>query len=219
MHLFGAIKMAFKSLWTTKLRSFLTMLGIIIGVMAVSLLSTVASGVSDAVISSIRSQSTLAAMMNTSSKLTFEKATDIISGVQPDDKNADNYFNYSLVYSNSTLVATAEKSILEADSSGIIDFLTAEKLYKKEDFDYDKLTDEEKSLVDTLILKKKGALGTTVYAVDNNFTDVFDFKLYGNFPTNGNELLVDYVFLKAFLGGEVLSYDDCKTLIFVCNFS
>ena len=200
MHLFQAVKMACKSLWTNKLRSFLTMLGIIIGVMAVSLLSTVATGVSDAVVSSIRSQSTLAAMMNTSSNLTYEKAIDIIEGVQPDDKEAGNYFDYSLVYTTSIIVANAEKSILEADNPG--EYLTPEKLYKKEDFDYSKMTDEEKAIADTLIMKKKGALGTTIYAVDSKFKDVYGLKMQGTFPTNGNELLVDYKFLDTFFGTE-----------------
>ena len=59
MHLWQAIKMASKSLWTNKLRSFLTMLGIIIGVMTVALLTSVASGVQTAVVSQIRTQSTL----------------------------------------------------------------------------------------------------------------------------------------------------------------
>ena len=54
MHLWQAIKMASKSLWTNKLRSFLTMLGIIIGVMTVALLTSVASGVSNAVVSQIK---------------------------------------------------------------------------------------------------------------------------------------------------------------------
>ena len=44
MHLWQAIKMACKSLWSNKVRSFLTMLGIIIGVMTVALLTSVASG-------------------------------------------------------------------------------------------------------------------------------------------------------------------------------
>ncbi len=42
MHIWQALKMACKSLWTNKMRSFLTMLGIIIGVFTVSLLTTVA---------------------------------------------------------------------------------------------------------------------------------------------------------------------------------
>ena len=203
MHLFQAVKLACKSLWTKKLRSFLTMLGIIIGVMAVSLLSTVASGVSNAVVSSIRSQSTLAAMMNASEKLTYEKAIEIINGVQPDDKNADNYFDYSLVYSGSALVANAQKSILEVDNPG--DYLTPERLYKREEFDFSKMTDDEKTMAETLLKKKKGALGTTVYAVDKNFTDVYNFKYQGEFPKNGDELIVDYRFLDTFFGSEIVT--------------
>ena len=85
MHIIQAFKMAIKSLWTNKLRSFLTMLGIVIGVFAVSLLTTVAQGVSDAVVSQIREQSTLAVYMNMSEKLVNKDANATVKSIQPTD--------------------------------------------------------------------------------------------------------------------------------------
>lgn len=204
MHLFQATKLACKSLWTNKIRSLLTMLGIIIGVMAISLLSTVASGVTDAVVSSIRSQSTLAAMMNTSDKLTYNKAIEIIEDIQPENKDAVAYFDYSLVYSGTSLVANAEKSIIEQDTS-VLSYLTAQKLYRESDFNFDELTEEEAELARFLTTIKKGALGTTVYAVDNNFKDVYNLKFTGDFPSNSSEILVDDVFLETFFKSERLT--------------
>ena len=93
MHFWQAIKMASKSLWTNKLRSFLTMLGIIIGVVTVSLLVTVAQGVSDAVVSSIRTQSTLSIIMNTSGKMTYSGLSAVLKSEQPEE-SAEDYFEY-----------------------------------------------------------------------------------------------------------------------------
>ena len=92
MHIWQAIKMACKSLWTNKLRSFLTMLGLIIGVMTVALLTSVASGVQTAVISSIRSQSTLSIIMATSDKATYSKLESTLKRNQP-EKDAEDYYD------------------------------------------------------------------------------------------------------------------------------
>ena len=44
MRISQAFKMAFSAVWGNKVRSFLTMLGVIIGVLAVSLLITLGQG-------------------------------------------------------------------------------------------------------------------------------------------------------------------------------
>ena len=120
MHILQALKMACKSLWTNKMRSFLTMLGIIIGVLTVSLLTTVAQGVSNAVVSSIREQSTMAALMNMDttidSKMTYKNVNDIIRSVQPEDKNAEDYFDYSLAITSKSIVALENlEGVLDSD--------------------------------------------------------------------------------------------------------
>ena len=104
MHIAQAFKMACKSLWTNKLRSFLTMLGIIIGVVTVALLTSVASGVSNAVVSSIRSQSTLAVMMNNSTDMTVSYVDTLLKTYQHEETD-DDYYDYSLVYSSYATIA------------------------------------------------------------------------------------------------------------------
>lgn len=197
MHIIQAFKMAMKSLWTNKLRSFLTMLGIIIGVFAVSLLTTVAQGVSDAVVSQIREQSTLAVYMNMSEKLVNKDADATVKSVQPTDIEAEDYFDYSLVNQFTSLVASAD---LETVSADVLEYLTADKIYTKNDFpNYDSMTDDEKSYADLLMMKKKGSVSTTVMFVSPNFEKVYDIKYDGNFPKNENELLIDSEFAKTFL--------------------
>ena len=197
MHIIQAFKMAMKSLWTNKLRSFLTMLGIIIGVFAVSLLTTVAQGVSDAVVSQIREQSTLAVYMNMSEKLVNKDADATVKSVQPTDIEAEDYFDYSLVNQFTSLVASAD---LETVSADVLEYLTADKIYTKNDFpNYDNMTDDEKSYADLLMMKKKGSVSTTAMLVSPNFEKVYDIKYDGSFPKNENELLIDSEFAKTFL--------------------
>lgn len=206
MHFFQAIKMACKSLWTHKLRSFLTMLGIIIGVITVSLLITVTQGVSTAIVSSIRSQSTMSFMFNISNRLTNKSASSIIKNVQPTDKTAKDYFDYSLVSYTASL--TANDSLAGFDGDMIADFLTADRIYTMADFpSYDSMTPEEQGIVKLLLMKKKGSLKTNVFAVDSSFKDVYDLKFEGNYFSKPNEILVDNTFIDTYFGEEVLNAD------------
>ena len=52
------IKMAFKAIWGNKVRSFLTMLGVIIGVMSVTVLMAIGQGTTSSVTDSISSMGT-----------------------------------------------------------------------------------------------------------------------------------------------------------------
>jgi len=205
MHFMQAIKMAIKSLWINKLRSFLTMLGIIIGVIAVSLLITVTQGVSNIIVSSIRSKSTLSIMLNISDKLTNKSARDIISNVQPTDKNADDYFDYSLATYTSSLIANDSLDGIDGDL--ILDFLTPERIYTMADFEGEDLTPEEEGIIKLLLMKKKGALKTNVYAIDKNYKDIYDLDFEGNYISNPNEILVDETFVDTYLGKDVSNVD------------
>ncbi len=206
MHILQALKMACKSLWTNKMRSFLTMLGIIIGVLTVSLLTTVAQGVSNAVVSSIREQSTMAALMNMDttidSKMTYKNVNDIIRSVQPEDKNAEDYFDYSLAITSKSIVALENlEGVLDSD---IKDYILSDKPYSfsEEQLNYWKEHDEEKYTYAKILMQLKArpkAIDATVYAVDKNFAEVYNLKFDGRFPENSSELLVDEDFVKAFL--------------------
>ena len=205
MHIWQAIKMACKSLWTNKLRSFLTMLGIIIGVMTVALLTSVASGVQKAVISQIRTQSTLTIVMNTSNNMTYSKITEVLKSEQPDE-DADDYFTYSIIKNSRSVIASdltdISQDVLSSDPSS---FLSFEKLLSYSDDEMESMTPEEKMFAQMHNMRKKPRpISSSIYAVDKNFADVYDLKLqYGEFPEETDELLVDEEFIKTYLGEDV----------------
>ena len=58
MNPFETIKMAFSAIWANKIRSFLTMLGVIIGVMSVTVLMGIGQGATSSVTDSIASMGT-----------------------------------------------------------------------------------------------------------------------------------------------------------------
>lgn len=201
MHFWQAIKMAVKSLKTNKLRSFLTMLGIIIGVMTVSLLTSVAQGVTDVVISSVKSQSTLAVFMNMNRKLKFSQTDEILRDSQP-EKGADNYFEYSLIYSTTTKVANNSFEVI-SNSENIKEYFVPKKTYTMDDFPtYNEMSEEEKLFVELLIKPPVHDYfyGTEVMAVDGNFQNVYNLEYDGKYMENSNEIMVDSRFVKTYFG-------------------
>ena len=208
MHFWQAIKMAVKSLKSNKLRSFLTMLGIIIGVMTVSLLTSVAQGVTDVVVSSVRSQSTLAVFVNMNPNLKIYEADSIVKQAQPTDKDADDYFEYSLIYSNSSVVANNSYEVVSAGE--LTDYLTQKKIYTKDDFpNYDSLPSEQQGIIDLLIMQSSHVnyYGTTIYEVDENFSNVYEFEIDGRKLENSNDILVDSRFVKGYFGENTKNSD------------
>ncbi|MBQ8452035.1 MAG: FtsX-like permease family protein [Clostridia bacterium] len=212
MHIGQAIKMAFKSLWTNKLRSFLTMLGIIIGVVTVTLLTTVAQGVSDAVVSSIRSQSTLSIIMNTSNKMTYSSLSNVLKSQQP-NKADDNYYEYSMIL-NSSVIYSDEIAGLDTSRkytlNEVKDYIRQESILSEEysTEKYNSLTDIQKIVYMTQLAKKRArAISTSVYAVDKNFTDVYDLTFDGKFPENTDEIIVDEIFKTSFYGEDIKNSD------------
>ncbi len=198
MFIWQAIKMACKSLWTKKLRSFLTMLGIIIGVVTVALLTSVAQGVSDAVVSSIRSESTLAVLYNMSDKMTYSVASSVLTS-QQGEESANDYFDFSLVVSGSSVVSVV------GDLDGLSDVndlgLIFDKIYTEEELEG--MSDIMKA---SLLKKKKAsAVSTAINLVDSNFAEVYDLEYEGKFPTAENEILVDSEFLETYFGNISVS--------------
>ena len=201
MHLWQAIKMAAKSLWTNKLRSFLTMLGIIIGVMTVALLTSVASSVQGAIVSQIRTQSTLSIVMCTSKDMTYKKVDNVLKNNQH-KKTDDDYYNYSLIYSSNAVVSEDLTGIEE----GLFDenFLRFNHIIVSEE-EYNKMTQSEKTIYNSMkeSLKRPKPSMSSVMAVSKNFSEVYDLSYDGKFPTNANEILVDDAFVKCYLGENV----------------
>lgn len=203
MHIFQALKMAIKSLWTNKLRSFLTMLGIIIGVMTVALLTSVASGVSDAVVSQIRSQSTLSVIMATSDKATYSVVNNSLKRSQPDDKDAKDYYEYALVSSQKSIVANDE-IYSGYTNSDIKAMLKQEKLYTEEDLQKFVGTALE-PYIEMYRFKNPAPINTTINLIDQNFLKVFDLEYEGDFPVSADEIMVDETFIKTNFGEISLS--------------
>lgn len=202
MHLVQALKMACKSLWTNKLRSFLTMLGIIIGVVTVALLTSVASGVSSAVVSSIRTQSTLSIIMNTSKSMTYSKLDSILSEEQPDE-SADNYFKYSMI-KNTNAVIMSDLTEVDLSQEDIKDYINYETIKTYTQAELDAMSEEEKMFAMMQMAKKKASpISSTVYAVDKNFPEIYELEMQGRFPTANDELLVDSAFIKAYLSESI----------------
>lgn len=200
MHLWQAIKMASKSLWTNKLRSFLTMLGIIIGVMTVALLTSVASGVQTAVVSQIRTQSTLSIIMGMSDKMTYGSVTNVLKNNQH-EKEAEDYYDFSLVHSTNRVVSQdltgVSQSNFHDEYNSYLDF---NKIVPTDE-QWSAMSDAEKNLVQLFLAQSKKTKPTSasIYAVDKNFTDVYEVEFSGEFPKNGDELLVDSTFIETYL--------------------
>lgn len=227
MHIAQAIKMACKSLWTNKLRSFLTMLGIIIGVTTVSLLTTVAQGVSDAVVSSIRTQSTLAIFMNTSSMtsgitgsdsktITYSELDSVLNQVKLKDKNDPKDFEYSMVYTSNGVVAMGDLSSPDdVDENGEpIDgaFINLGDSYNMNEVLQNitklmkggSLSDAKRmeliAEISKLTKQRPRPMSSTIYAVNKNFQDVYELEILGEYPKDPKEVLVDHEFVKAYFG-------------------
>lgn len=205
MHLWQAIKMACKSLWTNKLRSFLTMLGIIIGVMTVALLTSVASGVQTAVVSQIRTQSTLSIVMCTSKNMKYQSVYEVLKNNQHKPEDED-YYTFSLIYSDNTVVSSDLTGV--ADSENLEDFLVFNKVVVSEET-YNNMTSSEKTIYDGMkvYLEKPAPSKTSVMAVNKNFAEVYDLNFEGNFPQNADELLVDRAFIETYLGKNITNQE------------
>lgn len=208
MHLWQAIKMASKSLWTNKLRSVLTMLGIIIGVMTVALLTSVASGVSNAVVSQIRTQSTLSIIMGASDKMTYGTVNNVLKNNQHEE-SAEDYYDYAMVYSTNRVVAQDLTGVTDVEfSEDYGTYLNFNKIVPTKE-QWDKMGDSEKQLVQLFLSQSKKTKPTSasIYAVDSNFTDVYEVEFSGAFPKNANELLVDRTFIETYFEKNIEDKD------------
>lgn len=104
MNLGNAIKMAFKSLKASKMRTFLTMLGVIIGVLTVALLTTVTDGATSTVINSLKKESTISMILVQKPTTVANFNSTILSAKESDGMGE---FSYSVVVKNSGNVNNA----------------------------------------------------------------------------------------------------------------
>ncbi len=99
MNLGNAFKMAFKSLWASKMRTFLTMLGVIIGVLTIALLTTVTDGATGTIINSLKKESKLS-MILVQKPTTVEFFNDTIMPIKEGENIGK--FEYSVVLKNTS---------------------------------------------------------------------------------------------------------------------
>lgn len=106
-----SIKMAFKSLGSNKLRTFLTMLGVIIGVTTVALLTTVTSGATDAIIGALHKESRLVSVssMSTNKPITEATVQDIVKALQAKEDLEE--FSYMVSAKNNIHVNKAQSTV------------------------------------------------------------------------------------------------------------
>ena len=79
MKLMQAVKMAFKAIASNKMRSFLTMLGIIIGVLSVSMLISVGEATTSSVTSQIQGLGSNMLTVSITSRKPYELSLDALS--------------------------------------------------------------------------------------------------------------------------------------------
>ena len=197
MHIIQALKMALKSLGSNKLRSFLTMLGIIIGTVTVAVLTSVASSVQTAIVSQIRSQSTLTIIMSMKSgddAISYGTFNRILSENQHEKEDED-YYDYALMLNTSCAIPVNYNS-----GDDVKETLIFERFSLTEE-NTNKLTDEQKSLLQTLVNSQKKLKPTvaTIYATSANFSEVYDLSFIGHYPTTANEILIDEEFKNTYL--------------------
>ncbi len=107
----NAIKMAFKSLWTSKMRTFLTMLGVIIGVTTVALLTTVSNGATQSIMDALGRESRMITLLTSSTKKSFTltELNALASGLEKNEANGT--FTYTAVAKGDVVIEKSSHKI------------------------------------------------------------------------------------------------------------
>ncbi|MBQ9790801.1 MAG: ABC transporter permease [Clostridia bacterium] len=169
MALGNSIKMAFKSLWSSKMRTFLTMLGVIIGVTTVALLTTVTNGATQTIMNSLGAESRLVTMLtqNAENPFTLEKLGSLIENINSQESTGDY-----------TVTAVAQNDVAVDKASHVVEVHATiggrESTYTMR-------------------------VGATVRGVDDKFLDVRNIEVDGEFVSADGECIVDREFVKAYL--------------------
>lgn len=105
----NSIKMAFKSLWASKMRTFLTMLGVIIGVTTVALLTTVSNGATQSIMDALGKESRLITMLTPNKEFKIADLDKLVGRLEEDEKNGD--FIYTAVAKGDVQVNKASEKL------------------------------------------------------------------------------------------------------------
>ena len=165
-----AIKMAFKSLGSKKLRTFLTMLGVIIGVTCVALLTTVTSGAKDYIVGTLKEESQVVNMMMLGQTKTLTKSDfeSVSAGI--DKGITGNFISSSM--SQGSAYAKVNSNFLVVPAS----------------------------THDGALYKKDRVIATSVVATDTNYDDVRNVDLVGRFFEEGetDKCTINQAFIEAY---------------------
>lgn len=187
MNLGNAIKMAFKSLSSSKLRTFLTMLGVIIGVFTVAILTTVTDGATGAVIGNLKRESTMSMILV--QKETSVKFFDEVIAQAKEDENIG-AFDYSVMVLSESNVNSGTKTV---------DIMSGK--------------DAQGNPAPSKYYKRTVSIPTSVYAVRSNYDVIRNISLEGNWVTDASQVVVDREFIDAFLGEEIANGEVIGTTI------
>jgi len=171
MAFWNSIKMAFKSMWASKMRTFLTMLGVIIGVTTVALLTTVANGATATIMDSLGKESRLVTMLtqNSDKPLTQDKLDWLINTINDQDTTGEYIY---------TRVAQNEVSIDKASHKVIVS-----------------------TTMNNVTQEYTMRVGATVRGVDSNFLSVRNLDIFGEFASQDNQCVVDREYVDAYMNG------------------
>lgn len=171
MAFWNSVKMAFKSLWASKMRTFLTMLGVIIGVTTVALLTTVSNGATKTIMDSLSKESKLVTMLtqNVDKPLTQTKLDGIVDSLKEQESTGE--FTITSVAQNDVVV---DKASHKVDLSVTMNNITT--AYR---------------------MRVTG----TIRGVDSEFLNVRNIEVLGEFCQNSDECVVDHEFIEAYMDG------------------
>lgn len=184
----NSIKMAFKSLWASKMRTFLTMLGVIIGVTTVALLTTVSNGATQTIMDSLGRESRMITLLtpNTKTPFTITELDSLVGGLEANEENGK--FTYTAVAKTDLVVEKAKHKVSGTLNGETIVFRVGGTVYA---------VDENFVSVRDLDVKGRFAKTADECVVDRAYIDAY---LKGKTDAE----VIDST---AFLGGKISSYD------------
>ena len=191
MNFVQSFKMAFKSLSVNKVRTFLTILGVVIGVFAVALLTTVTDRATGEVIGQLKkeSQTVVLSLSDNAGMTETEFKNRIINNLNEDIGE----FSYATIISGT-------KNIAYKNSDGNFVQKMVEPL---------ELTDELKEQEYQRIYNNPVDIETSYSQVFPNFFEVRNMSIVGEALTekDTDKVVVTRAFIDAFFGADVLSED------------
>ena len=184
-----ALKMAFKSLKLNKLRTFLTMLGVIIGVTAVALLTSVTAGAKDIVVGRLKQESQMVTLFFTNDEIAFSEETfktEVVDSLNSLENVGE--FEYACTISSTNFVAVK-------DVTGKYAVQIIKKAEKTEDY--------------SPVYQYDITRQTSISVVSPKFFEVRNITIDGEVldASSKDKIVVDQTFVKTWFGKDIKNED------------